>query len=76
MKAELTITLSQELLDAIAELPAGYRNRSVFFETAAWAFIARLQRAEQAAGDLEILDGRAGYLNSELADALEYQVPL
>ena len=75
MKAK-TITLSQDLLDAIEELPADYQNRSFFFETAAWAFIAQLRRAEQAARDLEILNRRADYLNSELADTLEYQVPL
>ena len=65
MKTKLTITLSQELLDAIAELPAGYQNRSVFFETAAWAFIAQLRQAEQAARDLEILNRRADYLNGD-----------
>lgn len=76
MKAKTSITLSQDLLDAIEELPSDYRNRSLFFETAAWAFIAQLRRAERAARDLEIINRRADYLNGELADALEYQVPL
>lgn len=76
MKTKTSITLSQDLLKAIETLPADYQNRSFFLETAAWAFIAQLRRAEQAARDLEILNRRADYLNSELADVLEYQVPL
>jgi metal-responsive CopG/Arc/MetJ family transcriptional regulator len=76
MKAKTSITLSQDLLDAIETLSPDYRNRSFFFETAAWAFIAQLRRAERSAHDLEILNRRSDYLNSELADVLEYQVPL
>jgi metal-responsive CopG/Arc/MetJ family transcriptional regulator len=76
MKAGLSVTLSQELLDAIAALPADYRNRSVFLETAAWAFIAQLRRTEQSARDIEILNRRADFLNGELSEALTYQIPL
>lgn len=76
MKVKTSITLSQKLLDTIDRLPEEYRNRSAFLETAAWAFITDLERAEQAARDLEILNRRADYLNEEALDALAYQVPL
>jgi metal-responsive CopG/Arc/MetJ family transcriptional regulator len=76
MKIKTSITLSQELLNTIEDLPDQYRNRSFFLETAAWAFIRQLRRAEQAARDLEILNRRADYLNEEVTDALAYQVAL
>lgn len=76
MKVKTSITLSQELLDILDGLPEPYRNRSLFLETAAWAYIRQLQRAEQAARDLEILNQRADYLNAEVTDALAYQVAL
>jgi metal-responsive CopG/Arc/MetJ family transcriptional regulator len=76
MKIKTSITLSEDLLKTIDHLPTQYRNRSFFLETAAWAFIAQLRRAEQAARDLEIIERRADYLNEEVMDALAYQVAL
>ena len=76
MKVKTSITLSEELLEQIDLLPAPHQNRSAFLEMAAWAYIEQLRREEQAARDLEILNRRADYLNSEMADALQYQVPL
>ncbi|MEZ4637358.1 MAG: hypothetical protein R2873_07915 [Caldilineaceae bacterium] len=76
MKVKTSITLSQELLETIDHLPDHYGNRSLFLETAAWAYIRQLQRAEQAARDLEILNRRADYLNEEVNDALGYQVAM
>ncbi len=76
MKVKTSITLSQELLETIDRLPDEHRNRSSFLEAAAWAFIAELRRAEQAARDLDILNRRADYLNEEATDALTYQAPL
>jgi metal-responsive CopG/Arc/MetJ family transcriptional regulator len=75
MKVKTSITLSHELLEYIDHLPA-YKNRSAFLETAAWAYINKLRRQEQAMRDLEILNRRADYLNAEAAEALLYQVPL
>lgn len=76
MKVKTSVTLSQELLDIIDDLPEQYRNRSLFLEAAAWAYVRQLQRAEQTARDLEILNRRADYLNAEATDALAYQVAL
>ena len=74
MKIKTSVALTQELLNAMDQLPDEYRNRSLFLETAAWALIAQLRRAEQAARDLEIINRRADYLNEQVMDSLAYQV--
>jgi metal-responsive CopG/Arc/MetJ family transcriptional regulator len=76
MKVKTSITLSEALLATIELLPEEHRNRSQFFETAAWAYIAHLRRQEQVARDLAIYEQRAEYLNAEVADALAYQTAL
>jgi metal-responsive CopG/Arc/MetJ family transcriptional regulator len=76
MKIKTSITLSQELLTTIDGMVDAAQNRSQFFETAAWEYIARLRRAALNQRDLEIIDRRADYLNSEIADVLAYQAPL
>lgn len=75
MKVKTSVTLSQELLVEIDQLPA-YQNRSLFLETAAWAFLEQLHRDERDRRDIEIINARADYLNAEMADVLLYQVPL
>jgi metal-responsive CopG/Arc/MetJ family transcriptional regulator len=76
MKVKTSVTLSQELLNSISQLPEQYQNRSHFLEMAAWAYIDDLRRAERAARDVEIINQRADQLNEEVRDALTYQVPL
>jgi metal-responsive CopG/Arc/MetJ family transcriptional regulator len=74
MKIKISVTLSQELLDTIDRLPHHHRNRSLFLETAVWAYIRQIQRTEQGPLDLAILNRRADYLNEEVTDALSCQV--
>ncbi len=76
MKIKTSITISEELLKVIDELVGVSKNRSQFLETAAWAYIAKLHRAQQNQRDLEIINQRAEYLNAEVLDALSYQVGL
>ncbi len=76
MKVKTSITLSEDLLKTIDEVAGEAVNRSNFLETAAWAYIAALRRAQQNALDHEIIDRRADYLNAEVIDALAYQVAL
>jgi len=80
MKIKTTLTLSGDLLrtmdELIQQLSEQYHNRSAFIETATWAFIERLRRAQRTARDKEIINRRADYLNKETMDALTYQVPL
>jgi metal-responsive CopG/Arc/MetJ family transcriptional regulator len=74
MKVKTSVTLSEDLLKAIDQRSAQYKNRSDFLEMAAWAFIAQMIRQEQDARDREILDRRADELNQEALDVLAYQV--
>ena len=75
MKVKTSVTLSQELLWQIDQLPETV-NRSAFLETAGWAYLELMRRAESDQRDLEIINGRVDYLNAETPDALLYQVPL
>lgn len=75
MKVKTSITLSEELLEAVEQRTREERKtRSEFIETAVWAFIQQQIRDEQNARDLEIINRNADALNREAADVLEYQV--
>lgn len=74
MKTKTSISLSQDVLDAIDELSSPDRNRSEFIEAAVRAYIAQIVRQRQNARDLDIINGRADALNEEALDVLTYQV--
>lgn len=74
MKIKTSITLSENLVGEIDEYVDQFKNRSAFLETAAWAYIAQLRRAQRDAADIEIMDQWVDDLNAEVMDALEYQV--
>ncbi len=76
MKVKTSITLSDEILEAIDLHIGEYRSRSEFLETAARKFIAQLAREEVERRDLEIINRHADSLNAEAEDVLTYQVPL
>ncbi len=74
MKVKTSITLSEDLLDAIDKRSSQFKNRSDFIEAALRAYIAQIVRDEQNAKDLAILNRQADRLNQEAADVLAYQV--
>lgn len=74
MKIKTSITLSEDLLDAIDRRSEEFKNRSNFIEAAVRAFIAQRIREEQEARDLSIINQKADRLNREAADVLAYQV--
>ncbi len=74
MKVKTSITLSEDLLEAIDQRSAQFKNRSDFIEAAIRAFIAQMIRNEQNAKDLAIINRQADRLNQEAADVLPYQV--
>ncbi len=76
MKAKTSVTLSEDLLEAIDRRAGQFKNRSDFIEAAVRAFLAQMIRDEQNARDLAIINRRADYLNREAADVLAYQVRL
>ena len=76
MKVKTSITLSEELMEAIDGVLANYNNRSTFLETAAWSYLKQLEKDRRDARDIEILDEMAEDLNDEIEDILGYQVGL
>jgi Arc/MetJ-type ribon-helix-helix transcriptional regulator len=76
MKVKTSITLSEELIEAIDQRSGPFKSRSDFIEEAVRAFLAQIARAERNARDLAILNRRSEALNEEAADVLTYQVPL
>lgn len=76
MKVKTSVTLSEDLLDAMDTVAARYGSRSQLMEAALRTFLVQLERREQDARDLDILNGKADRLNAEAQDVLEYQVDL
>jgi metal-responsive CopG/Arc/MetJ family transcriptional regulator len=76
MKVKTSVTLSNELIEAIDEYGQPYKNRSDFIEAAIWAFINQIIRDQQNARDIEIINRNADRLNAEALDVLAYQVQL
>jgi metal-responsive CopG/Arc/MetJ family transcriptional regulator len=72
MKVKTSVTLSQELLDAI-ENELRTSNRSAILEEAAWEFLRSRRRAARDAGELRLLNEAAASLNDEALDTLDYQ---
>ncbi len=76
MKVKTSITLSDNLLTVIDQMLDKFKNRSSFLETAAWDYIAKLEREEQDSRDIALINQRADELNAETMEMLEYQAPL
>jgi len=76
MKIKTSITLSEEILEAIDLHIGEYRSRSEFLETAVRQFIGQLAREKAERRDLEIINRDADSLNAEAEDVLTYQAPL
>ena len=74
MKIKTSVTLSNELVEAIDVYGQPYKNRSDFIEAAIWAFIKQIVRDQQNARDIEIINRNADRLNEEALDVLAYQV--
>jgi len=66
---KISITLSEDLLEAIDQSFGEYKNRSDFIEAAIRAYIDKIIRDEQNAKDLAVLNSQAHRLNQETADA-------
>jgi metal-responsive CopG/Arc/MetJ family transcriptional regulator len=70
VRVKTSITLPTELLKNIDRTES---NRSAFFERAARAYLARLNKAKRDARDLAIINSNADRLNAEALDVLGYQ---
>ena len=70
VRVKTSITLPIELLKNIDRTES---NRSAFFERAAQAYLAGLNKAKRDARDLAIINSNADRLNAEALDVLDYQ---
>jgi len=73
MKIKTSITLSDDLIQAIDGYTREYHTRSEFIEEAVRVFIKQLIRKQQDTRDLKIINNRADYLNKEALDVLTFQ---
>lgn len=73
MKAKTSVTLSQELLEAIDRLAGSKSSRSAIIERAVRSYLKEREREFIYAHDLELLNRYADQLNAESEDIFEYQ---
>lgn len=73
MKVETTVSLSEELVEALHSRAPDAENRSELVEAAVRAHLSRLRRRDSSQ-DLEIINAHARELNEEAEDVLSYQV--
>jgi metal-responsive CopG/Arc/MetJ family transcriptional regulator len=76
MKVKTSITLTDEILQAVDRMSKPKKTRSEFIETAVKRFIAEVEREEIDRRDLEIINKKVKKLNKEASDVLSYQVDL
>ena len=76
MRVKTSVTIDERVLAAIDRATTKTRSRSRVIEDAAREFLARGARAVREAKDLEILNGSAEALNSEMDDVLAYQADI
>ncbi|TVR34007.1 MAG: hypothetical protein EA404_03550 [Spirochaetaceae bacterium] len=72
MKVKTSVTLSEELLAAIAQ-ETDTKNRSVLIEEAAWHYLRSRRRAERQKREVERINGHVDALNEEALDVIDFQ---
>ena len=73
MKRKTSITLSDDVLEELDRVAGAGGSRSAFIERVLRSHFRRLERLEQEAKDIELIDSVADDLNSEMAEVLELQ---
>ncbi len=74
MKVKTSVTLSQELLDAIARTCGDSASRSEFLERVAWKALREQWRRERGERDIAIYNAIAAGKLGEAPDVLDYGV--
>lgn len=72
MKIKTSVTLSEELLEAISDQTAA-QNRSAFIETVIWDYLEHRQKAVRDQREIDLINANANDLNAEARDASDYQ---
>ena len=73
MKVKTSVTISEDLLEAIDKAAGRAGSRSAVIERMLRDHLAELERAQNRAAELDRLNRHADALNAEAADVLEYQ---
>ncbi len=73
MKEKTCVTLSTETLADVDRLAGRKLSRSAFIQSVLRRYIREKRRAQAHAQDVERINRAADQLNSESADALDYQ---
>lgn len=72
MKVKTSVTLSEELLQAISAETSS-DNRSAFIERATWEYLELRRKRVRDQREMELISANADLLNDEARDALEFQ---
>lgn len=72
MKVKTSVTLSEELLQAISAETSS-DNRSALIETATWEYLELRRKRVRDRREMELISANADLLNDEARDALEFQ---
>ena len=75
MKEKTSITLSREVLSALAKRAGSGQSRSAYIERVLRRHFRHLERAAAQERDIERINAAADRLNAEAEDVLEYQAP-
>lgn len=73
MKIKTSVTVSEDLLEAVDARIGQAASRSEFIEGAVRSYLASPVRREHDARDLEIMNRYADEMNAEASDLLDYQ---
>ncbi|MFO8065708.1 MAG: hypothetical protein R6V29_13880 [Spirochaetia bacterium] len=72
MKVKTSVTLSEELLEALSQ-ETGATNRSAVIEEATWRYLRERVREKRDAREVELINEQADELNEEALDVLAFQ---
>lgn len=72
MKIKTSVTLSEELLEAISA-ETHSENRSAFIETATWEFLERRKQQARDRREIERINANSAFLNDEAGQMVELQ---
>ena len=74
MKSKTSLTLSEDLVASIDKLAGTKMSRSAYIEQILRDFVDRRTRARKVAREVAAINRHATQLNSEMSDALTFQV--
>jgi metal-responsive CopG/Arc/MetJ family transcriptional regulator len=74
MKSKTSLTLSEDLVASIDKLAGPKASRSAYIEQILREFVDRRVRARKGAREVAAINRHATELNSEMNDALSFQV--